>query len=343
MASSACAIPDEIAFHFVIKQQSVDALFNSLYTQPNDITKQHFLSVNSHLQQQVRPGQMVIIYPPNAQQCTAYEAELSEAAQRIDKQLAAQSEEEARIMAQYYDLLAYTADKSGFGYGVAMTYFQHHKNQVKQILGQIEKLYVQQYNRQGQFNNNTFYQQRQRLFQQLDTTLKTMVGRARMGINFQRGNLKASLGLSSKSILHQLKDHPSPVTNIPGFEKNHSQIMKYSKVLKHAGYVGIALDGVQSVATIQKACAVGTETTCTRTKFSEGGRLVGSVGGGSFGGFLASYGTCNFLFGIESAGTSLLWCGIVAGGVGGYVGGSFLGGVFKSGGEIVYENVYSTK
>ncbi|NOX43617.1 MAG: hypothetical protein GXP19_07785 [Gammaproteobacteria bacterium] len=43
-----------------------------------------------------------------------------EAARRVDQQLAAQSEEEARVMAEYYGLLANVASYSGVGYGIAI-------------------------------------------------------------------------------------------------------------------------------------------------------------------------------------------------------------------------------
>lgn len=340
MTAEAKNIPDEIFFHFAIKRQSVDSLFNALYDKPTAATKEHFLVVNSHLGEQVRPGQMVIVTPPNAQQCTIYEADLSEAARRVDQKLEAQSEEEARVMAQYYDLLANAASYSGAGYGIAANFFKQHKNQVEHILKQIERLYVSNYNKYGRFNNEAFFRQRRRLFQQLDNVLKTMVGRARMGLNLERGNLKRSLGLSTKSLVHQLKDYPGPVTDLPGFEKNHGRVVRYSKILRRAGYIGMGLDVVHSGAKIREACTVGTDEECTKSKFSEGGRLTGSIGGGIAGGTVATYLTCNLVFGLETAGTSLLWCGVVAGGAGGYFGANYIGKGTQATGEILYRNIY---
>ena len=72
-------------------------------------------------------------------------------------------------------------------------------------------------------------------------------------------------------------------------------------------------------------------------KYTEGGRLVGSIGGGALGGFSGVYITCNMIFGLETAGTSLLWCGLVAGAAGAYTGAN----MFSKGGEktgvLVYE------
>ena len=336
MPAEARSIPGEILYHFVIKPQSVDELFNTLYERPSELSKQHFIAINSHLDQQVRPGQMVIITPPDAQQCTPFEANLMDAARRIDQQLAAQSEEEAKVMAEYYGLLANVATYSGAGYGVAVNYFKQHKNQVEHILNSIEKLYVDTYNRR-KLSTEAFYRMRRNLFQQLDNVLKSMVGRARLGMDIERGKLKRSLGLSTKSLVHHLKDHPAPIKKLPGFEKNHTKVRNYAKVLKGAGYVALALDGVQSVAKVQQACTTGTEQECTKSKFSQAGRFVGSVGGGVLGGTLAAYTVCTAIFVLPSVGTSALWCGIVVGGAGGLIGSKIISSGTEALGDVIYE------
>lgn len=60
------------------------------------------------------------------------------------------------------------------------------------------------------------------------------------------------------------------------------------------------------------------------------------------GGFVGAYGMCTVVFALPTGGTSLIWCGILAGGVGAFVGGwvGSVGG--KAIGEIVYENIYQT-
>ncbi len=168
MPAEARRIPDEILYDFVNKHQSVDELFYHLYDRPSEMTKQHFMTVNSHLNQQVRPGQMVIITPPNAQQCTALEADFREAARRIDRQLEAQSEQEAKVMAEYYGLLSNVANYSGAGYGIAVNYFKQHKTQVEHLLNEIEKLHVKTYRRYGKFNTDDFFRHRKLLLKHLD-------------------------------------------------------------------------------------------------------------------------------------------------------------------------------
>ena len=54
-------------------------------------------------------------------------------------------------------------------------------------------------------------------------------------------------------------------------------------------------------------------------KYTEGGRLTGSIGGGGLG-VWGGYAACNLVFGLETAGTSLLWCALVVSGAGAYTG-----------------------
>ncbi|MCW8934913.1 MAG: hypothetical protein OQK98_09325 [Gammaproteobacteria bacterium] len=64
---------------------------------------------------------------------------------------------------------------------------------------------------------------------------------------------------------------------------------------------------------------------------------MGSVAGGTGGGIASACITCNLVFGLETAGTSLLWCGIVAGVAGGYFGGKYAGVATGFAGEKLYE------
>jgi len=152
------------------------------------------------------------------------------------------------------------------------------------------------------------------------------------------GNLKKNLGLSTKSLVHQWKKMGGSASSIPNFVSNYEQVSRMANNLKRLGYLGIALDGVQSVANVQQACSVSPESNhCSRTKYRETGRFGGSVVGGIATGGTTAYLTCNLVFGLPSGGTSLLWCSIVAGAAGGYVGSKYgsMGG--SEVGNVVYE------
>jgi len=282
----------------------------------------------------------VILTPANSQQCSRFEAELAEAALVVDKQLATLASEEKRVIAENYQLLHNITSTGGTGYGAALIYFSRHVKNVEGILRRIENLYVTTYKKSNNLNSPLFFQQRKQLFMQLDNTMKSFIGNARMGFTVNQAKLKNSLGLSTKSVLHQWKQQPGEVASVPGFERNYRNVARLSRTMKGAGVVGIALDVGKSGLKIHEACTVGAEQSCGKTTAGEGGRLVGSVGGGAFGGVGAAYITCNLVFGIQTAGTSLLWCGIVAGVAGSYVGGKYVGVGGKMAGEAIYETVY---
>ena len=63
----------------------IDQLILILYKQPTPLIFLHFKTVNQHLVGgTVRPGQIVLISPPNASECTIEEAAFLEAARKVD-------------------------------------------------------------------------------------------------------------------------------------------------------------------------------------------------------------------------------------------------------------------
>ena len=333
--------PREMFYYFARKNQSVDDVIRSLYSQPNQLAVDHFKAINRHLKDnRVRVGQMVVITPPNSQQCTLFEADLAEAAKKVDETLAKLSQEEARIMAENYQLLSNSTQWGSAGVGAGMVYFNRHVKNIEGILRQINDLYVKTYTTTGGLKNPQFFQKRKALFGRLNTTLHSLIGESRLGFSFDQGQVKKSLGLSSKSALHQWKRQPYAVNNVPGFTKNFDKVAKLSGNLRWGGYAAIGLDVGHSAVKIHEACTVGEGKDCARTSFKEGGRLGGSIIGGVGGGFVTAYGLCNLAFGIQTVGTSLLWCGIVAGAGGGYLGGKFFGRYTEEKGKALYETIY---
>ena len=147
MSSSASTIPDEIFYHFAKKSQSVDELIRSIYNSPSTSTVEHFKATNSHLKNgAVTVGQMVVVVPPDSQQCTSFESDLAKAAVLIDRKLAKFSEQERQALAEHYQLLNNIASYGGAGYGATLTYFGHHVKNVESALKQISDLYVKTYN-----------------------------------------------------------------------------------------------------------------------------------------------------------------------------------------------------
>lgn len=331
-------------FHIITIEGSTDQLIGSLYVNPSPGTVQHFKALNWHLGHSVSPGRIAIVSPPDSLTCTLIEADMQAFAMRVDQRLQAMEAREAEIAARNHGLLSNIAGHSGAGYGIAMNYFNQHRKQIESHLKRIETLYVKSYNTQGGLKHPEFLAQRRALFRELDNTLDRMVGRGLLGPDIAPGNIKRSLGISTKSILHDWRQQGGPAKDIPGYADNHIKITRMAETLKRAGYVGLALDIGRAGVNLHQACTVGREDdACARTSFREGGRLIGSIGGGIAGGYIASWAVCSLVFSIPSAGTSALWCGIVAGGAGGYIGGSNLSDYFASKSEFIYEHDFSKR
>ncbi len=343
MSKSIKSVPDQAFFHPVTRAQSIDSLIASLYQNPDPATKDHFLSVNQHIQTSVLPGQVVVVTPPGQTVCTAFEYDLAAVAADIERMQVQLSPKEASFVAENYELINNILAHSGTAIGISTTFFNHHKKRLEGLLKRLERLYVDTFNSNRKLNQQRFYQQRKAIFDQMNAVLRRMVGQQLAGTNLQVGNLKNSLGLSTKSILHQWNRLPSQVQTIPDFADNYARVGKYGRLLSRIGYAGVALDIGQSGVLIHKACITGREQECTKSKYVQGGRLGGSLIGSAFGGWVGAplgYATCNLVFGLPSGGSSLFWCALVGAGAGGYVGGAAGGGFGKNRGAVLYESIY---
>jgi len=151
-------IPEEYAIHIVEKPMSVDQLIMLLYDSPKPIVFDHFKLVNSHIKNgEVWPGQLVLLSPEDATQCTIEEQAFLTVAEQVDLTLLQLSNSERELLAKRYDLLSSIGTYSGLLLGVANTSWTAHVKQVELILKDIEETYVTSYNRQGNLNNQIFF------------------------------------------------------------------------------------------------------------------------------------------------------------------------------------------
>jgi len=109
-----------------------------------------------------------------------------------------------------------------------------------------------------------------------------------------------------------------------------------TRSLKRVGYLGMILTGVDAGINIQKACTIGNEKVCNKSKYTENGKALGGITGGGAGGFAVSYGTCTLIFSLPTGGTSMFWCALVAGASGGYLGGKWGGELGENKDEELY-------
>lgn len=332
-------IPEEAMFFIADGYYSVEQIMRVIYNYPSDVTRSHFLSVNSHLKSRIEPGQMVIITPPDAISCQRWEIAMQSAARKIDTELAEMAESERKALARNYALLSNITAYSSPMYGWANNYFARRADQVKRVLEQIDSLFVTTYRDHGHLRTDHFFSQRKLLYFQLDQAMNGMLKRELFGVPDANLRLKYQLGISSKATIHQWKMQ-GYADGIKGFENNYQSLKRTASVFSRLGYVAIGLELIGGGANIHKACAFepGSDR-CIKAKFTQPPKVAGSIFGGALGGRLAAYGTCNILFGLESVGTSFIWCSVVAGAAGGYAGAKVGGGVGEGAGTVIYTKV----
>ena len=203
--------------------------------------------------------------------------------------------------------------------GMANTAWTAQVKQVEALLKEIERAYAGSYNKTGDLSNAKFFAERKVLFQRLDVALSRF-GHPVMSGGLVKGDVRKNLGLSTKSIAHQWKQNGGHAEKIPDFAKHHKVAAQMSQNLSRVGYIGMGLSVANAEVNIRKACLADDSEACSKSKYIERGKVIGSISGGAGGGFVASYLTCGFALGGPSAGTSFIWCSIVAGVAGGVVG-----------------------
>jgi len=262
---------------------------------------------------------------------------MQEAVRIHEAELRALNEREKRILARNYAFLSDVASYTSPMYGWADGYFKQKTKLVERLLDQMDRLYQSSYKAHGHLKSEHFFAQRRALYAQLDQAVNGMVRREIFGAQSGASNIKNQLGISSKAITHQWKGDGRP-GSIGELQKNYQAIARASKAFSRLGYIAIGVEVMGGMANIAEVCtsSPGSES-CTRTKFTETGRVTGSVGGGMLGGTAAAYATCNLLFGLETAGTSLLWCAVVAGAAGSYAGSSYGGDLGEATGQVLYK------
>lgn len=307
-------------------------LFSS---EPPAGTKELFCSLNGS-GKEFKAGTIMLLVDPARQDSTQI-THMQAAKTRIDAALAPLTHQEASFLHKNKDTIdlftSHTSLYSGLATDAAGKYFE----KVESILAKIQATYKNQYITSGTLIGEQFFIERKQLFKELDGVL-TDFTKYKIGLK-DYPDIRRSLGLSSSAITHRWNQ--TGVSDIEGYATYMENAAKYVKLMKKAGYVGIALDGVNRLDKVYEACTVGSD--CAKTSFTEVGSFSGAVLAPIYAApAIASSSTavCAFVLGaltVEVGGAGALACGIIVSGAAGY-GISELGG--KSGeyiGETIYE------
>lgn len=298
--------------------------------------KELFATLNGP-DERYKAGSIMLLVDPDKQDDEQI-AHMKAAKARVDAALEPLTIQEANFLHKNKDTIDLFTSRASTTTGIASEAAGKYFEKIESVLVRIQQAYKNQYITSGSLISEQFYVQRRQLFSELDSIL-TDFTRHKLALQ-DYPDIKRALGLSTSSITHRWNQ--TGVADIEGYATFIEKAAKYVKMMKTAGYVGIALDGVNKLDKIYEACTVGSD--CEKTTYTEVGSFGMSIGGGVFAGSLASGGAsatvCSFVLGaltIEAAGAGMLACGVIFTGAAGYAGGEIGGKLGETLGEKVYE------
>lgn len=330
--------PVESGFHIIQHPMSLDALERSLYENPpGDVLRKQFRSLNRHLGERVKPGQMVIFSDSRHYMCRREEAQLQIAAEKVNEALKDLSDEEASFMVEHHEVIEPFLEVSAGSLGVASFMVSQHLESLKATLKNLEDLHQQHYRQHGHLRSPEFFAQRKRIMAKLNASLGSLV---RKGIGIpDHPKLKRALRLSSRRTIHHWNKAGS-ATQLPGYATNIEGVARAAKYMKAGGYLGIGLATGAAGMRIDEVCRTGTEKACRKVKFTEGGKLLGTVGGGVAAGIVSTqlmkYGLCAAV-GVETFGVGGVVCALIVAGSTASLVGNGAGHEAEILGEALYE------
>jgi hypothetical protein len=330
--------PAESGFHIIQKPMSLEALERSLYENPpGEVLSKQFRSLNRHLGERVKPGQMVIFSDSRNYMCRREEEQLMIAAEKVNEALKDLSDEEASFMVEHHEVIEPFLEGSAGSLGVASFMVGQHLENLKATLKNLEELHQQHYRQHGHLRSAEFFAQRKRMMAKLNASMGPLV-RKGTGIP-DHPKLKRALRLSSRRTVHHWNKAGS-ATQLPGYATNIEGVARAAKYMKAGGYLGIGLATGAAGMRIDEVCRTGTEKACRKVKFTEGGKLLGTVGGGVAAGIVSTqlmkYGLCAAV-GVETFGVGGVVCALIVAGSTASLVGNGAGHEAELLGEALYE------
>jgi hypothetical protein len=290
--------------------------------------------LNAHIRNSVvLAGELVIIGDSSTQSCTTQEAYLMKKATEVHHMLLINGMEGDSYIVENYDFLQDVIDRTSIATGVVSDGWSRHLKSIESSLEEINALYKSHLSSGKLQNRELFFQKRALLEANIQKQLSSV---ASTGSGLGRNTrIKDMLGLSTKSY--------SKHREIARYADTVAGVAKAATIIKRGGYIGVALDVASTSLEIREACLAGDERQCRKARYVEGGKLIGSLLGGSAIGVPSvgiSQSVCKVVIGVLTRGKGLNIC--VAVGVGAITwGGSEIGGAEgEQMGELVYETTY---
>ena len=337
--------------------QPQEALWASLFTtETKEDQKQYIKSCNSHLNEPVREGEIVLL--PTTEPKTPEDKKLFdewlEQAKIASKELGKLLDEEVVTLNRHFDLLSYQLEERiksdglptdyhaqvSTGIGATAAGVEQNLKNIQGVLLEINDLYASQVamaSRTGGMNYGIFTAERAELFKKLDGSFARLSKRSvQLPIYTQ---IKRNLKLSTKSVIHNA-DEILKTGFVKELGKRIGNIAIGISAARGLGYIGLMVGAVSGVDSIYEACKVDGNGDCGKTATREVAGFVGGVYGGSLGGTAMTSGVLLVLgvVGVTSAPVLAVAAigSFVAGGAIGGVAGSTAGKAF---GDELYERI----
>lgn len=339
------------------KTQSKSELWESLFTtatseEHKSLIKKH----NSHLNEPVRQGEMVIlptvepIEKEDTDRLTALKGECKIASDALCNL----HDDEVTAVNRHFELLDYYVINpavkiwdEGFpsdhyaevsaGVGVVALGIEEHLKHINTILMEVNDLYVAQVamaSRTGGMNYGAFVDERMTLLKKLDASF-TRFSTKTVKIPAYK-QVKSSLKLSTKSVIHNA-DEIIAKGLVPNLGKRMANVATGVGGAKSVGYIGLGLAAASGTKSVYEACSVNGSGECGETATREVAGFAGGWIGGDIGGKIG-IGIALAIVGTASApviAIAIVGGAVVGGGIGGVAG----AGVGKFGGDIIYEYI----
>ena len=312
------------------RMQTFQGLKSSVSLAGKSLAK--FDTLNAHIRDSVvLAGELVIIGDYSTKACTAQEAYLVRKATEVHHMLLIKGMEGDSYVLDNYDFLQDVIDRTSIATGVVSDGWSRHLKSIESSLEEINALYKSHMSSGKLQNRELFFQKRALLEANIQKQLSSV---ASTGSGLGRNTrIKDMLGLSTKSY--------SKHREIARYADTVAGVAKAATIIKRGGYIGVALDVASTSLEIREACLAGDERQCRKARYVEGGKLIGSLGGGAgvglFGAALSTK-LCNVVLGVLTRGKGMNACVLI--GEGAVIwGGSEVGG--RGGekfGEVVYED-----
>lgn len=185
-----------------------------------------------------------------------------------------------------------------------------------------------------------FIATRDEISQRLDNLLNTLL---RKGLNLPEFDvLKAKIGVEAQQAVHHCRTALEGFRNfeIPTISEAIAKVGVASKLTSIGSAVGVALDYTATSMEIEKACTLGREEQCTRTKFIEYGKLAGRTAGGTVGVAAATTQGDKLCLALSLTPQGRVACSIILVGAAAVGGGYALEPAGEDFGMFLYESIY---